>query len=192
MGSSNVSFATKSCAYAFVLFVGGTTSSLWTVCLYVRMHELRLPVSWTFPVRGKTFLWEPCQQTRIRSSVTAVGIDVALCPLIVGLLLNVVTWSYLTFFFCHILSCSFSFIFFIFVYVVLCFVCFCLILLIMYFYLYVYVFFVLCMFFSVYSVFIVLFCALFVCKCILYSCHPIAVNKNIIYIVSYHIHFVFC
>jgi len=44
---------------------------------------------------------------------------------------------------------------FIIVYMVVCFVCFCLILKFMYFYCYVYVFFSLCMFFSVYSVFIV-------------------------------------
>ena len=41
----------------------------------------------------------------------------------------------------------------------------------MYFYVYVYVFLLLCMFCSVDSVFIVLFCALFVCKCVLYYCH---------------------
>jgi hypothetical protein len=133
-------------------------------------------------VLGKTFLWEPCQQTSVRSSVTTVGIDVALCPLIVGLLLNVVTWSYMTFFVCHILSCSFGSIFFIFVYVVVCFVCFCLILLIMCFYLYVYVFFVLCMFCSVYSVFIVLFCAL----CVnVYCTHSIQMQLTNI---SYHIY----
>ena len=43
-----------------------------------------------------------------------------------------------------------------------------------------YVFLLLCMFCSVYSVFTVLFYVLFVCKCVLYYCHPIAVNKHII------------
>jgi len=38
------------------------------------------------------------------------------------------------------------------------------------------------MFCYVYSVFIVLFYVLFVCKCILYYCHTTAVNK---YIISY-------
>jgi len=58
----------------------------------------------------------------------------------------------------------------------------------MYFYCFVYVFLLLCMFCSVYSVFIELFYVLFVCKCVLYYCYrgvsPIAVNK---YIISYHI-----
>jgi hypothetical protein len=57
----------------------------------------------------------------------------------------------------------------------------------MYFYCYVYVFLLLYMFCSVYSIFIVLFLVLFVCKCVLPpGDNPIAVNKYIIpYIVSY-------
>ena len=43
----------------------------------------------------------------------------------------------------------------------------------MYLYCYVYVFLLLCMFCSVYSVFIVLFYVLFVCKCVLYYCHRV-------------------
>ena len=44
----------------------------------------------------------------------------------------------------------------------------------MYFYYYVYVFLLLCMFYSVYSAFIVSFYVLFVCKCVLYYCHRVA------------------
>jgi hypothetical protein len=47
----------------------------------------------------------------------------------------------------------------------------CIIVIFMYSYCYVYVFLLLCMFCSVYSVFIVLFCVFFVCKCVLYYCH---------------------
>jgi hypothetical protein len=65
----------------------------------------------------------------------------------------------------------------------------------MHFYCYVYVFLLLCLcilivmyiLFCVFC-FIVLFCVLFVCKCVLYYCHrvsnPIAVNKYIIYLLK--------
>jgi hypothetical protein len=78
---------------------------------------------------------------------------------------------------------------FIIVYMVSCFVCFCLILKIMYFYCYVYVFLLLCMYCSLYF-FIVLFCVLFVCKCILYVLLPPGVNLITVnrYIISYHIY----
>jgi hypothetical protein len=69
----------------------------------------------------------------------------------------------------------------------LCFVCFFLIVHIMYFYCYVYVFLLLCMFHSVYSV---LFCVLFVCKCVLYYCHWVSTQlqlTNIYIYISYHI-----
>jgi len=59
----------------------------------------------------------------------------------------------------------------------------------MYFYCYVYVFLLLCMFSSVYSVFIVLFYVLFVCKCVLYYCHRVATQLQLTnisyYIISY-------
>jgi hypothetical protein len=49
----------------------------------------------------------------------------------------------------------------------------------MYFYCYVYVFLLLCIFCSVYSVFIVLFYVLFVCKCVLYCCHRVATQLQL-------------
>jgi hypothetical protein len=55
------------------------------------MHELILTVGWTFSVREKAALWEPCQQTHITASVKAARIDVALFPLILELLVNFVT-----------------------------------------------------------------------------------------------------
>jgi hypothetical protein len=54
----------------------------------------------------------------------------------------------------------------------------------MYFYCYVYVFLLLCMFCSVYSVFIVSFCVLFVCKCVLYYCHRVSTQLQL---TKYHI-----
>jgi hypothetical protein len=54
----------------------------------------------------------------------------------------------------------------------------------MYFYCYVHVFLLLCMFCSVYSAFIVSFCVLFVCKCVLYYCHRVSTKlqlRNISY-----------
>jgi hypothetical protein len=49
----------------------------------------------------------------------------------------------------------------------------------MYSYFYVYVFLLLCMFCSVYSVFIVLFYVLFVCKCVLYYCHRLSTQLQL-------------
>jgi hypothetical protein len=85
----------------------GTSSSLRTVCLRTNAWmciDCRLNVSCAF-------LWEPCQQTRITASVTAVRVDVALFPFILELLLTVVTWSHMTFFsfitFFHVLLIPF-------------------------------------------------------------------------------------
>ena len=47
-----------------------------------------------------------------------------------------------------------------------------------------YVFLSLCMLCSVYSVFIVLFYALFVCKCVLYYCHQVSTQFQLTYLVS--------
>ena len=63
-------------------------------------------------------------------------------------------------------------------YMVVCFVCFCLILWILYFY-YVSASLLLCMFCSVYSVFIVLFFELSVCKCVLYYCHRVSTQLQL-------------
>ena len=49
----------------------------------------------------------------------------------------------------------------------------------MYSYCYVYVFLLLCMFCSVYSVFIVLFYVLFVCTCVLYYCHRVSTQLQL-------------
>jgi hypothetical protein len=61
----------------------------------------------------------------------------------------------------------------------------------MYFYCYVYVFLLLCMFCSVYFVFILLSYVLFVCKCVLYYCNQVSAQlelTNVSYhIISYHI-----
>jgi len=54
----------------------------------------------------------------------------------------------------------------------------------MYSYSYVYVFLLLCMFYSVHSVFIVLFCVLFVCKCVLYYSHRVSTQLQLT-IISY-------
>jgi len=56
-------------------------------------------------------------------------------------------------------------------------------------YFYVYVFLLLSMFCSLYYVSIVLFCVLFVCKCILYSYQRVSTKLqliNVSYIISYH------
>ena len=61
----------------------------------------------------------------------------------------------------------------------------------MYFYFYVYIFLLLCMFRSVYSVFIVLFYVSFVCKCVLYYYHRVSTQLQLTdisyHIISYHI-----
>jgi hypothetical protein len=82
--------------------------------------------------------------------------------------------------------------FFITVYMVVCFVCFCLcklctFIMFMYYYCYVYVFVLLCMFCSVYC-FIMLFCVLFECKCVLLppGVNPIALN-NVYHIINHNI-----
>ena len=49
----------------------------------------------------------------------------------------------------------------------------------MYSYCYVYVFLLLCMFCSGYSVLFVLFCVLFVCKCVLYYYHRVATQLQL-------------
>jgi len=46
-------------------------------------------------------------------------------------------------------------------------------------YFYVYIFLLLCMFCSVYSVFIVLYHVLFVCKCVLYYCHRVSTQLQL-------------
>ena len=56
----------------------------------------------------------------------------------------------------------------------------------MYFYCYVYIFLLLCTFCSVYSVFIVSFYVLFVCKCVVYYCHRVSTKLQLAYI-SYHL-----
>jgi len=55
----------------------------------------------------------------------------------------------------------------------------------MYSYCFVYVFLLLCLFCSVYSVFIVLFYVLFVCKYVLYYCHRVSTQLQLTNI-SYH------
>ena len=67
----------------------------------------------------------------------------------------------------------------------LCFVCFYLIFYIMYSYCYVYVFLLLCIFRSRHC-FIVLFCVLFVCKCVLYYCHRVSTKVQLTNI-PYHV-----
>jgi hypothetical protein len=56
----------------------------------------------------------------------------------------------------------------------------------LYFYCYVYVYLLLCMLCAVYSVFIVSFCVLFVCKCVLYYCYRASTQSQLTNI-SYHI-----
>jgi len=53
-------------------------------------------------------------------------------------------------------------------------------------YCYVYVFLLLCMFYSVYSVFTMLFYVLFVCECVLYYCNWVSTQFQLTNI-SYHI-----
>ena len=93
-------------------------------------------------------------------------------------------FSFITFF--HV----FRFHFLIMVYIVVCFVYFCLMLEIMYFYFYVFL--LLCTFRFVYSVLILSFSVLFVCKCVLYYCHRVSIqfqltniSYNNKYIISY-------
>jgi hypothetical protein len=71
------------------------------------------------------------------------------------------------------------------VYMVVCFVCFYLILWITYSYCYVHVFLLLYVPFWV-LYFIALFCALFVCKCVLYYCHRMSIQLQLTNIISYH------
>ena len=85
------------------------------------------------------------------------------------------------------------------VYMVVCFVCFCLILYIMYFYCYEFLLLCLCILIVMYVpfcvfCFIVLFCVLFVCKCVLYYCRQVStqlqltcISYHIPYLKSYHI-----
>jgi hypothetical protein len=58
---------------------------------------------------------------------------------------------------------------------------------VMYSYCYVYVFLLLHMFHSVYSVFIVLFYVLFVCKCLLYYCHQVSTQLHLTNISSTYV-----
>ena len=56
----------------------------------------------------------------------------------------------------------------------------------MFMYFYVYVFLLLCMFRSVYSVFILLFHVLFVCKCVLFYCYRVSTQLLLNTRISYY------